>query len=1080
MRRALLPLLALAVLAVFPASAAAVTTDFESPALADGTTVSDQFAEAAFETGPPLGATTLPAMRTTFARSGTHALDITEGGEFSAPRVVGHLAQTRQTVSVWLRNVTDGSFSTTMELKLYKSDNVSVGSATATVSSTDPSYVQLTATSTTAIADVLRFEVQSTTPITAQGQEIRLDDLEVLGASATPDFSPSSSLGGRLLIPQGKPRTTTITIGRTNSSNGPITFSVPGLPPGMTASFAPNPATGTANSTVLTLTASADTEGPTTLTVTGTPGAGAGTVPRSVQIPVEIRAPFTLSSTHEQRVFLPPCSSEDVSLQLARRATIDDTVSFAADPVPAGWSASFEPAALSGVDSSTTMRVTRGDNSGLPLTTLVARGTSPSLPDATTSFDLREGGMTITSVGTVGPVTPFLRARAPQSLAPGDPVLINGTGICPGATAQFGNFGDVGVTNQPGAAPLTQVGPTTWRAIVPRLATDGFVRVTNPGGTDGNSAQRVDIQTYRDTNGFSFENEAWTGGVPEWEELFGAEQLRITIDACFPGGCNVVTPLLRPDAVAYISAWNEGLRTGNGTCVGFALGSRRIITGDVLGSPPAGRSLSEMPRTDALFRYLRVQHIAQASSEFMNRYLARRLAGAAGTTTSADFRRDVEDRLRAGRPPVIILAQGTGGHAVVAYDVENRPGGGYFIRVYDSNFPVTPAENGGADHIRREQGSRIEVIDGHWTFPNLPSLAATTPWSGTMGEIVAIGEEEIPVRPTYPVSARGIVTLLFGTGAGAPGSGGRRATAAAAAPDMVQLGVLDGSGISAYVGKSGRAHVFNARADARGRLTASALGDGNTAEVAATGPANGAARLTTLAGGDGVRYETLSPSTALRETLTSRLGTGETHLAQVTTRSFRGGGDELAFDRGGKALAFRHDGPAANVALELSSFGGRAAPSRFRGTLALKPGDRVSATPAWANLSGALRVIVRGRGGTRRVTVRNSVRPALVVRTVKATAKRSGGRVLVTISARLAGSTSGATETVAASVTRGKKVVGRGSRVLTGGKVRRSTRLTLSIPVTGKGGGLRVQATVVALSGKPLPAASSLKTSAGV
>ena len=121
---------------------------------------------------------------------------------------------------------------------------------------------------------------------------------------------------------------------------------------------------------------------------------------------------------------------------------------------------------------------------------------------------------------------------------------------------------------------------------------------------------------------------------------------------------------------------------------------------------------------------------------------------------------------------------------------------------------------------------------------------------------------------------------------------------------------------------------------------------------------------------------------------------------------------------------------------------------------------------------------MRGRGRTRRVTVRNSVRPALVVRTVKTTAKRSGARVLVSVSAALAGSTSGATETVAVAVTRGGKVVGRGSLVLTGGKVRRSTRVTRSIPVTGRAGGLRVRATVAALSGKPLPSSSKATSTA--
>jgi hypothetical protein len=70
------------------------------------------------------------------------------------------------------------------------------------------------------VADVLRFQVQSTTPATAQGQEIRLDDLDFTGVSATPDYALNVGTPGTLVLPLGKPRTTTIGIGRVNGSNG--------------------------------------------------------------------------------------------------------------------------------------------------------------------------------------------------------------------------------------------------------------------------------------------------------------------------------------------------------------------------------------------------------------------------------------------------------------------------------------------------------------------------------------------------------------------------------------------------------------------------------------------------------------------------------------------------------------------------------------------------------------------------------------------------------------------------------------------------------------------------------------------
>lgn len=131
--------LLLATLVASPATARAVTVDFESPALSSGTQISNQFPGVTFETGAPLGAPTLPAVRTTDARSGTHTLDISESGdEFPIPRVVGRFDQTRQSVTVWLRNVTAGPFTTIMRLELYSAAGLQVGSSVASVSSSDP------------------------------------------------------------------------------------------------------------------------------------------------------------------------------------------------------------------------------------------------------------------------------------------------------------------------------------------------------------------------------------------------------------------------------------------------------------------------------------------------------------------------------------------------------------------------------------------------------------------------------------------------------------------------------------------------------------------------------------------------------------------------------------------------------------------------------------------------------------------------------------------------------------------------------------------------------------------------------
>src|SRR4051794_19313359 len=126
--RHLLVLLLLAAAAPLPPRApAAPPGDFESPPPSHRTPGSGPFAGVTFETGPPLAAPSLPVIRTTGALSPTHTLDISESGdEFPIPRVVGRFDQTRQTVTVWLRNVTAGSFSTAMRLDLYNAAGTSV------------------------------------------------------------------------------------------------------------------------------------------------------------------------------------------------------------------------------------------------------------------------------------------------------------------------------------------------------------------------------------------------------------------------------------------------------------------------------------------------------------------------------------------------------------------------------------------------------------------------------------------------------------------------------------------------------------------------------------------------------------------------------------------------------------------------------------------------------------------------------------------------------------------------------------------------------------------------------------------
>src|SRR5262245_8060661 len=99
------------------------------------------------------------------------------------------------------------------------------------------------------------------------------------------DFSLSASPTA-LTVVQGASGTSTITIART-SFTGAVAFTASGLPTGVTASF--NPASTTANSSVLTLAASATAAtGTSPVTVTGTGGG----LTRTVQISLTVSPPL--------------------------------------------------------------------------------------------------------------------------------------------------------------------------------------------------------------------------------------------------------------------------------------------------------------------------------------------------------------------------------------------------------------------------------------------------------------------------------------------------------------------------------------------------------------------------------------------------------------------------------------------------------------------------------------------------------------------------------------------------------------------------------------------------------------------
>jgi len=269
------------------ASGAVKVVSFDD--LAPGTTVTEQYRESGGVSfnGPAEEDGLLPVVAAVppgVAHSGDRVADISEcaGCEFFTPRTVGRLATSASRVSAYVGFIgSPGMEQATVTLVARELGGQVVGTSSATVLEGQPFTQQLAVVAPA--ATIASFELVADPPF--RSQSIGFDDLAltVPDTSGPPDFALGIAAG-----PQS-PATSLevpIAINRLNSSDGPIALTASGLPPGVAATFAPNPVPGVGAGATLRLTAAdgAPPSGDATVTITGTPGPGAGSVPRTVTI----------------------------------------------------------------------------------------------------------------------------------------------------------------------------------------------------------------------------------------------------------------------------------------------------------------------------------------------------------------------------------------------------------------------------------------------------------------------------------------------------------------------------------------------------------------------------------------------------------------------------------------------------------------------------------------------------------------------------------------------------------------------------------------------------------------------------
>jgi hypothetical protein len=1114
-----------------PAAAHAVTEDFETPLLGDGTQVSTQFqANGIYFTAAPGDDISLPEIDDDApARSGSRTLDITTGPvgeEFPHPGLEGRFTNVVTDLTVYVRNLF--SVAATLDLDAYRSGG---GVVSDSASVAPGAWVALTA-GAGAGASFHRFQVNAR-DVLDDAKEIRVDDVEfTVDAGALPDYQLVTEDFGGVALP-GQPKQYEIEIQRLNGFSGSVAFSGNVLgTSGEAVSFSPSSTTGGSTTATMTLPASKG-EGTDTLRITST-----SSLPnRTLDIPFTIESPFSIRADEPLPVRPDRCATTPFALSVVRNRFFDEPVELriehqnATETIPSDLDISVVPSTLAPgpTVSPATLDIARGDDpdhpAAVPLKVIATGGgVQRILP-----FEVVRRPPRLTSVA---PTTLF----APQALTGGTGVTVHGNGLCPGAEVQFGNEG-ARVVGGFAAAPTTE-DPTRAQltASTPRLATNGPVAVVNPSGAVASGAgvlPDITAHSYRNRFGFSFPNEdgVWedvdedgtvnaadepapvgAGSLRDWQELLGPRQTNLNaceVGLLLPGCWELVTPIPTPQhglmqtILGEASYYNRG-----GTCVGLTIASRRIAAGQAsVGGRPAGaagfpvwslqrlgretiRGRSDIPLEGIAryspIKYGAIQHTAQTTAEYLELWVQRRTINA---VSGPDImRRALEGHLRAGRRPLLNINWDGGGHAVNVYDIEDRPGGGYFIRVYDNNFPYQTGEEGdGPGHANVEENlSRIEVTPGgSWTAPGMRMRTGTDaagkpirgPRTGPTGDLSWIAvESELPVFPSSLASLDGLRALAT-PNLSSPISASASADRAAKS-GVLELGYLDGEG-SIVTADSSRAHSLVVRPDRKGKTQVGIFGEGSAAEVVAVGGGAGASAkgggnevLLPKGSTEGIGFKAGSRSAKVDLTLIS-----DKAGRLVRVEGARSGTTQLKLVGKRDQVRLVHNGRPGMVKLELASFGGGDRAARLTTTLRLGAGARVTLLPQWKRLGGGVVAIVNGK----RQVLRNRIKPPVQVKRVRVGAKQRGKRAVARVRARLAGKLRKLDALVVGiQVSKGKKVVGRAFRQLPPSRksVRRLAKgIRLGAKLKSRRGKLNVRAAVSAVAADPLPSGSfKLKT----
>jgi len=259
-----------------------------------------------------------------------------------------------------------------------------------------------------------------------------------VSAVATPAFTLATS-SPTLSLTQGGTATDTITVTDVGSFAGSITLAASGLPSGVTASFSPNPTTG---SSILQLTASSTAAvGAATVTITGTSGCFTSSTTIALTV-VKSTQGFSLSVS-PTTLTIPQCGSGKLTITESGQNGITGSVTLAMSGLPTGVTAIFSSNPITNGSNTITISV--------PCTTPVGTYILPITGTSGTLTETTNVTLTVTAAGkgsfTLAPsaaaLTISLNAGGTDTINVTDvggftgPVTLTASGMPSGVTAAF-------------------------------------------------------------------------------------------------------------------------------------------------------------------------------------------------------------------------------------------------------------------------------------------------------------------------------------------------------------------------------------------------------------------------------------------------------------------------------------------------------------------------------------------------------------------------------------------------------------------------------------------------------------------